>query len=167
MEMPQGDMGMPEEPNPYENDFDAGVDTDENEDPKRYIQQLTGKLSQKLRDYNGSLPQPDADLNKFVAGMINKQAVQGLSQDDVKTIMDRAIEDSEESQQSTEEPQEPQAPNEPQTATEARIRRRQTIDELFQELTGIGDEPQAERPIRRVEPNFKTKPFTAPKFNNK
>lgn len=62
----------------FDNDFDAGVEADEENDPKRYIQQLTGKLSQKLRDYNETLGTPDVDLNKYVAGMVVKQAVNGL-----------------------------------------------------------------------------------------
>lgn len=30
----------------FDTNFDAGVEADEDEDPKKYIQQLTGKLSQ-------------------------------------------------------------------------------------------------------------------------
>lgn len=44
--------------------FDAGVEADENEDPKKYIEQLTGKLGQSLRSFeetNGV----DFELEKF------------------------------------------------------------------------------------------------------
>ena len=59
-----GDMGNGSE---FDTNFDAGVDADEDTDPKKYIQQLTGKLSQSLRKYNSSLPQPETDLCKYVA----------------------------------------------------------------------------------------------------
>lgn len=80
----------------FEADFDAGVEANEDEDPKKYIQQLTGKLSQSLRKYNEGLPKPDAELSKYVAGMIIKQAVDGLSQEDVADIMDKVENDGNE-----------------------------------------------------------------------
>lgn len=83
--------GMPEEN--YGADFDAGVEADEATDPKKYIQQLTGKLSQSLRKYNQGLPTPDVDLDKYVAGMIVKQAIEGLSQDDVTEILNKVKSD--------------------------------------------------------------------------
>ena len=90
--MPMGDdpnMMMPMDggQNPFDTNFDAGVEADENADPKKYIQQLTGKLSQSLRNYNDGQPQADADLNKYVAGMIIKQAIEGLSPDDVQEVL--------------------------------------------------------------------------------
>lgn len=45
--------------------FDAGVEADEDSDPKKYIEQLTGKLGQSLRKYNESQGQPDYELEKF------------------------------------------------------------------------------------------------------
>ena len=83
--MDMGDEPMPDEqnmnmgdtqeeiPNQFDTNFDAGVEADEETDPKRYIQQLAGKLSQSLRSYNSELPSPDTDLNKYVMGMINKR----------------------------------------------------------------------------------------------
>jgi len=92
--MPMGgdpNMGMPMGggQNPFDTNFDAGVEADENADPKKYIQQLTGKLSQSLRNYNDGQPQADADLNKYVAGMIIKQAIDGLSPDDVQEVLSK------------------------------------------------------------------------------
>lgn len=75
--------------NPFDTNFDAGVEANEETDPKKYIQQLTGKLAQSLRKYNQSLPQPDADTNKYVAGMIIKQATENLSPEDSKEILDK------------------------------------------------------------------------------
>ena len=45
--------------------FDAGVEADEESDPKKFIQQLTGKLGQSLRRYNEEQGQPDFELEKF------------------------------------------------------------------------------------------------------
>lgn len=90
----------------FDADFDAGVEANEEEDPKKYIQQLTGKLSQSLRKYNEGLPKPDAELSKYVAGMIIKQAVDGLSQEDVADIMDKVENDGneEDMEQAEQEP---------------------------------------------------------------
>ncbi len=45
--------------------FDAGVEADEQSDPKKFIEQLTGKLGQSLRKYNEEQGQPDFELEKF------------------------------------------------------------------------------------------------------
>lgn len=87
-EMPMdGQMG--EVPNQFDTNFDAGVEADEEQDPKKYIQQLTGKLSQTLQKYTDNNGQPDVDLNKYVAGMITKQAMKGLSEEDAEEIIDK------------------------------------------------------------------------------
>lgn len=94
--MSQGDMmqqapmgGGDEMPNQFDTNFDAGVEADEEQDPKKYIQQLTGKLSQTLQKYTDDNGQPDVDLNKYVAGMIAKQAMKGLSDEDAEEIIDK------------------------------------------------------------------------------
>ena len=74
---PMGDEGMKNN-NEFDTNFDPGVEADEEQDPKKFIQQLTGKLSQSLRKYNENNGQPDVDLSKYVAGMITKQAMEGL-----------------------------------------------------------------------------------------
>lgn len=56
------------EPNdkPFDDEpFEAGVEADEESDPKKFIEQLTGKLGQSLRKYNESQGQPDFELEKF------------------------------------------------------------------------------------------------------
>lgn len=90
--MDDGSMPMDGQ-NPFDSNFDPGVEADEEQDPKRFIQQLTGKLSQSLHQYNEGLPQPDADLGKYVAGMIIKQAIEGLSQEDRSEILDKVNND--------------------------------------------------------------------------
>ena len=73
----------------YGADFDAGVQANEEEDPKTYIQQLAGKLSQSLRKYNDNQPQPDVDLNKYVAGMIVSQAVKVLTPKEANEVLNK------------------------------------------------------------------------------
>lgn len=70
----------------FDTNFDAGVEADEDEDPKRYIQQLTGKLSQSLNSYltdNGG----DEGLAKYVGKMIAKQAAKGLDDSGRKELI--------------------------------------------------------------------------------
>ena len=83
---------MPQEGNgdsPYDTGFDAGVEADEDEDPKKFIQQLTGKLSQSLNKYNNENGD-DAELSKYVGKMIARAAAKGLDEkgkkDLIKTI---------------------------------------------------------------------------------
>ena len=57
--------------NPLEKQpFDAGVDADEESDPKKYIEKLTGKLGQSLRTYNQNQGQPDFELEKFAVNSL-------------------------------------------------------------------------------------------------
>lgn len=110
--MPMNDMGMEAQPmgdvnnepiggmgddepmdDPQMNDdsegFDAGVDVDKDEDPKKYIQQLSGKLSQELRNYNQEQEKPDTELNKYVAGMIIPQASKDMTDKEKKEIISK------------------------------------------------------------------------------
>jgi len=50
--------------------FDAGVEANEETDPKKFIEQLTGKLGQSLRAYTESQGQPDFDLEKFAINSV-------------------------------------------------------------------------------------------------
>lgn len=94
---PMGDMSqpqmddMPQEPMddmPNGGDgFDADVNADENSDPKTYVQQLTGKLSQELRNYNNDQGNQDTELNKYVAGMIIPQATKHMTDDDKSEVI--------------------------------------------------------------------------------
>ena len=55
--------------------FDPGVEADEDTDPKHFIQQLTGKLSQSLNTYDDD---SDEGLFKYVGKMILKQVAKNL-----------------------------------------------------------------------------------------
>lgn len=177
MEDPMGQGPAPEEPNPYEADFDAGVDADEQEDPKRFIQQVTGKLSQSLRSYNEQLPQPDADLNKYVAGMVVKQAIEGLSQEDVDEILNKvksdedmeepSLDDGNGEQQSSDMSQQQPPQQDQQIPTESIDRRGRNckISELFQELTNGNQEQGHSDGLTDTNNSYRNSPFSKPKFS--
>lgn len=63
-EEPANDMSFEKEP------FDAGVDADEETDPKKFIEQLSGKLGQSLRQYTKDQGQPDFELEKFAINSV-------------------------------------------------------------------------------------------------
>lgn len=81
---PVEDEGMPTD---FDSNFDAGVEADEETDPKKYIQQLTGKLSQSLNSYNNENGEPDTELGKYVLGMLVKQGTKGMDDKDRKEII--------------------------------------------------------------------------------
>ena len=60
---------------------------DDVDSPKNEIQKLSGELSQKIRDYNGAQETPDAETNKFAAGMVISAALEGLSEKDKEDIL--------------------------------------------------------------------------------
>lgn len=74
-------------PTDFDTNFDAGVEADEETDPKTYIQQLTGKLSQSLNSYNNENGEPDTELGKYVLGMLVKQGTKGMDDKDRKEII--------------------------------------------------------------------------------
>lgn len=74
-------------PSSFDSNFDAGVEADEETDPKKYIQQLTGKLSQTLNSYNNENGEPDTELGKYVLGMLVKQGTKGMDDKDRKEII--------------------------------------------------------------------------------
>lgn len=157
------DMGNSQEemPNQFDTNFDAGVEADEETDPKRYIQQLAGKLSQSLRSYNSELPSPDTDLNKYVAGMINKQALEGMNPKDVNDVLSKIKGDEDENNDSIDTGEEQAEPDINQNESV----NRNVINELFQELVGGDDNTDnqiADKPITNI--GYKKKPFTSPTF---
>lgn len=152
----------------FDTNFDAGVEADENSDPKKYIQQLTGKLSQSLRKYNQNLPRPEADLCKYVAGMILKQTTEGLTDSEKKEIIDKVNgntnDDNSDVNGSNEMDDSMMMGNE-EPMMES-INHRSIVNEIFQELTQKRDNTNyeiADRPINNI--GFRKKPFTAPKMN--
>lgn len=86
---PDGDESLGTEPqdgkSQFDTNFDAGVEADEDTDPKKYIQQLTGKLSTTLHSFNNE--NDDEGLNKYVAKMIVKQTTKNLGDAAKKDII--------------------------------------------------------------------------------
>ena len=87
--MPPMDGGQSE----FDTNFDAGVEADEDTDPEKYIQQLTGKLSTTLNSFN-SENGDSSGLNKYVAKMIVKAATKDMDDASKKEII-KAINTSE------------------------------------------------------------------------
>lgn len=84
----------PEEGNadkPFDDEpFDAGVEADEDTDPKKYIQQLSGKLGQSLRQYTETEGQPDFDLEKFaVNSVLSATHTSEMDKGDQKDIINK------------------------------------------------------------------------------
>ena len=146
------DDGGNEEGNEFDTNFDAGVDADEEEDPKKFIQQLTGKLSQSLRKYNEENGETDNELNKYVVGMVAKQAADGLSKKDAKDIIKKI------------------KSNEGGDDVEESINREAFDDSKIEEITNsvlsnIRNKEESV-PTRKVKGDFKMKPYTCPSFKN-
>ena len=101
----QPDMGQQNSgESEFDTNFDAGVEADEDTDPKKYIQQLTGKLSTTLNNFNNE--NEDEGLNKYVAKMIVKQATKNLDdaakKDIIKAINTSSEKDVDEGEPDTE-----------------------------------------------------------------
>ncbi len=70
--------------------FDAGVEADEETDPKKFIEQLTGKLGQSLRTFNQQQGQPDFELEKFAINSLLSATHTGeMNPDDQKDIINK------------------------------------------------------------------------------
>lgn len=184
MEMQTMDNGQSEQ-SQFDTNFDPGVEADEETDPKRFIQQLAGKLSQSLRKYNDDNGQPDIDLDKYVAGMIVSQAIKGLSQDDADEILDKiksgdnfSDEAPDQNQQNDEQMpidngnmnQNGNMPiqdiNMPQQPNESAIRNGDNIEEI---VNGVLQDANKDRKTYQQfsinNRGFRKKPFTSPNFN--
>lgn len=173
-----GEQGNDEQ---FDADFDAGVEADENSNPKRYIQQLAGKLSQSLRKYNEGLPNPDVDLNKYVAGMANDAAVEGLSPEDVEEIINKIKSDENSDSENQETPQDnvdtsPMDNNQDmsQNSEIPPMENKKSTKKLTENLESYIDEIVndiiSQKPNNvnndkiKVNKSFKTKPYTSPMF---
>lgn len=72
----------------FDTNFDAGVEADEETDPKRYIQQLTGKLSQSINSFM-SEQGPDEGLAKYVASMIIAATCKNMDEKAKKEMIEK------------------------------------------------------------------------------
>jgi hypothetical protein len=68
--------------------FDAGVEADEDTDPKKFIEQLTGKLGQSLRKYTEEQGGPDFELEKFaINSLLSATHTSEMDEEDKKDII--------------------------------------------------------------------------------
>lgn len=82
-----GDEGNDDKPFNDE-PFDAGVEADEDEDPEKYIQQLSGKLGTTLRKYTEDKGEPDFELEKFaINSVISATNTSEMDEEDKKDII--------------------------------------------------------------------------------
>ncbi len=170
-------------------DFDAGVEADEDTDPENYIQQLTGKLAQSLRDYDEQNP-GKLDLDKYVLGMIVKQAVKGMDEGErkkvIKKIKETPLPSDDQMEDTSTEGVEPdpaldggedqqQAPDmggqqEEQPMNEIRSMRmsKKQAKMLMESLNDRNDDAEEDRRdvkySKYVKPNKRTYPFIPPQF---
>lgn len=167
-EMPMGDdpnIMRPDGGSEFDTNFDAGVEADEDEDPKKYIQQLTGKLSQELGKYNNELGEPDVELSKYVGGMITKQVAKYLDDSGKKELI-KKIKTTDSSDESEDIPMDdnmeenPEAENMPM---ESYSLSKKNLAKIFE---SFNDDNTRKNETKKV--NLKVtktnKPFTSPKF---
>ena len=147
--------------NPFgDKTFDAGIEADENADPKHYIEQLVGKLAQKLRDYNGN--ESDKSLNKFVINSLIPAAIPTMDNQDAKDVIDKVrdnIGNGDGDNGSSDIPEIPQNDESPELDNNEEIPQLQqeesTVDNLINEILGS----------KKLSRNIKNKaPFKTPKF---
>ena len=70
--------------------FDAGVEADEETDPKKFIEQLTGKLGQSLRKYTDEQGEPDFELEKFaINSLLSATHTSEMDSEDQKDIIEK------------------------------------------------------------------------------
>jgi hypothetical protein len=141
MEQPQGsgnDKPFDTEP------FDAGVEADEETDPKKFIEQLTGKLGQSLRKYNENQGQPDLELEKFaINSLLSATHTDKMDGEDKKDIVNRV-----ENGSGDDESGDTSAlPEEPVDDTQEPVSGEENLD-----FTG-GDESGGEEPLNEMSLN--------------
>ena len=170
-EMPENGSDMGSD---FDSNFDAGVEADEDTDPKKYIQQLTGKLSQTLNTYNNENGEPDTELGKYVLGMLVKQGTKGMDEKDKKEIikkinMNNSDDDESDLSDDTEMPEEDLEQNvsdEMQTESKTIRCTKKQIFESFGVAMNDTDKLEKEPDTtitKDVVKNRRTRPFEAPK----
>lgn len=175
--MPPADAEMPTS---FDSNFDAGVEADEETDPKKYIQQLTGKLSQTLNSYNNENGEPDTELGKYVLGMLVKQGVKGMDDKDKKEIIkkintasdeDMPMDDKMGNEEGMEEPmddmgEETPMPEMPMESKKFNFTKKQIFESFginMDDITASVDKAVDKKITPDTKRGRRTKPFEAPK----
>lgn len=180
-EMNGDDTQMPSE---FDSNFDAGVEADEETDPKRFIQQLTGKLSQSLNSYNNENGEPDTELGKYVLGMLVKQGVKGMDEKDKKEIIkkintsdteedlddmgeDMTDEMPDENLENMDQDMNPEMDNMQMESKTIRCTKKQIFESFGLSMNDENNTPITKEPDTKItadtKKNRRTKPFEAPK----
>ena len=176
-DMPDDNMMNPDEQtqSDFDTNFDAGVEADEDTDPKKYIQQLTGKLSQTLNTYNNEIGEPDVELGKYVLGMLVKQGTKGMGEDDKKEIIKKINTSNPNNEEPMGEPEmngENEMMDEPTEDDGMQMESKKinfTIKQIFENFgIAIDDNNKNKKNLDTKIPsntlkNRKTRPFEAPK----
>ena len=168
---------QPQDENPFGKEkFDAGVEADEATDPKKYLEQLTGKLAQSLRDYNET--NQDIELNKFIINSLVPASVPKMSSEDAQDVI-KKVQDNIGKEQAPEanaeapaepivpeqgivpEPEQPaqNAPKLESKQSKKKVVKEETIDELVERLLRGEDDENA-----LIKKKDRKSPFSAPKF---
>ena len=158
-------------PSNFDTNFDAGVEADEETDPKKYIQQLTGKLSQSLNSYNNENGEPDVELGKYVLGMIIKQGTKGMDEKDRKDIIKKLNTSNSESEElENDTPEESNVDDESLDLTQNESKKIKLTKKQIFENFGVNMDDNIEKkdktPDTKIKSdtikNNRTKPFQAP-----
>lgn len=91
MDEPMDDPMGGADDKPFDDEpFDAGVEADEDTEPEKYIEQLSGKLGQSLRQYTEDNGQPDFELEKFaINSVISATHTAEMDEEDQKDIINK------------------------------------------------------------------------------
>lgn len=150
----------------FDTNFDAGVEADEDEDPKKYIQQLTGKLSQELGKYNNELGKPDIELSKYVGGMITKQVAKYLDDSGKKDLI-KKIKTTDSSNDSEDVPMDDNmgemSEDENMTMESYRLTKND-VRKLFETFNNDIEKREENLLSNNIKMTKGNKPFSSPKF---
>lgn len=147
--MPSLDMNQQQMPQDDFNDIDSET-SEGNDEGKKEIQQLCGKLSQKLDVYNQS-NQGDVELNKYVAGMIIPQATKGMSEEDKNDVINKINKDTDDGDGNLQ--QQPTQGEQPQMPMESINRIEEIIDSVIDdEARKRGDKKNINKNLKRNNP---------------
>lgn len=173
-----GEDGVPQD-NSFGGNFDPGVEANEETDPEKFIQQLTGKLSQSLKKYNDENPDDESGLNKYVAGMVATQAAKGLTEPEkneiIKKINTGEVDDEESDKEISDDEMgnegDMEMPDDLPTNESKRYRfsKKQIMESILtmQEPRDSKSNHKDNKKSNKVQNNVRNKPFNAPDFKNK
>lgn len=173
-----GEDGAPQD-NSFGGNFDPGVEANEETDPEKFIQQLTGKLSQSLKKYNDENPDDESGLNKYVAGMVATQAAKGLTEPEkneiIKKINTGEVDDEESDKEISDDEMgnegDMEMPDDLPTNESKRYRfsKKQIMESILtmQEPRDSKSNHKDNKKSNKVQNNVRNKPFNAPDFKNK